>query len=83
MFTDDIFTRIINSENILLGGTFIYRKGYVQTIIIMYYDTLYYKMIPGIIIIVNNKTLNGYLEIINYIKYSILSKIENKLEKLK
>ena len=49
----------------------------------MYYDTLYYKMIPGIIIIVNNKTLNGYLEIINYIKYSILSKIENKLEKLK
>ena len=49
----------------------------------MYYDTLYYKMIPGIIIILNNKTLNGYLEIFNYIKYSILSKKENKLERLK
>ena len=49
----------------------------------MYYDTLYYKMIPGIIIIVKNKNLNGYLEIFNYIKYSILSKKENKLERLK
>ena len=49
----------------------------------MYYDTLYYKMIPGIIIIVNNKTLNGYLEIFNYIEHSILNKIENKLERFK
>jgi len=32
MFTDDILTRIINSENILLDGTFIYPKGYVQII---------------------------------------------------
>ena len=49
----------------------------------MYYDTLYYKMIPEIIIIVSNKILNGYLEIFNYIKHSILNKIENKLERLK
>ena len=47
----------------------------------MYYDTLYYKMIPEIIIIVSNKILNGYLEIFNYIKHSILNKIGNKLER--
>ena len=49
----------------------------------MYYDILYYKMIPEIIIIVSNKILNGYLEIFNYIKHSILNKIGNKLERLK
>jgi len=58
-------------------------KDMFKLLRIMYYDTLYYKMIPGIIIIVNNKTLNGYLEIFNFIKISILNKIENKLERLK
>ena len=49
----------------------------------MYYDVLYYKMLPGIIIIVNNKTFNGYLEKFNYIKNSILYKIGNKIERIK
>ena len=36
----------------------------MQTIIIMYYDILIEKMIPGIFIVINNKTFEGYVLLI-------------------
>ena len=45
-FTDDILKRIIISEYLLLDGTFSYSENYYQTIILMYYHPIYYKIIP-------------------------------------
>ena len=43
----------------------------MQTIIIMYYDIIIEKMIPGVFIIINNKTEEGYLDCFLYLKYCI------------
>ena len=43
----------------------------MQTIIIMYYDNIIEKMIPGVFIIINNKTEEGYLDCFLYLKYCI------------
>ena len=71
-FSDFDIKRLINSEHILLDGTFIYPIDYMQTIIFMYYDIITEKMIPGIFLIINNKTFEGYvdsfMDIKNYIK---------------
>ena len=40
-------------------------KGIYQTIIIICYDPLIFKMIPGIFIGISNKTSNGYNLIFN------------------
>ena len=56
-FTDFDIKRLIASEHLLIDGTFVYPMDYMQTIIIMYYDVIIEKMIPGIFIIINNKTL--------------------------
>ena len=40
----------------------------MQTIIVMYYDIIIEKMIPEIIIIINNKTEKRYKGCFNYIK---------------
>ena len=54
----------------------------MQTIIFMYYDIITEKMIPGIFLIINNKTLESYvdsfMDIKNYIK-----KLNNNQESLK
>ena len=44
----------------------------MQTIIIMYYDILIEKMIPGIFIVINNKTFEGYVDCFTYIKNYII-----------
>ena len=67
-FSDFDIKRLINSEHLLLDGTFIFPVGYMQTIIIMYYDIIIEKMIPGIFIVSNNKTQEGYLDCFYYIK---------------
>ena len=67
-FTDFDIKRIIASEHLLIDGSFIYPKNYMQTIIIMYYDVIIEKMLPGIFIIINNKTEEGYKVSITYIK---------------
>ena len=67
-FTDFDIKRFIISEHILLDGTFIFPEGFMQTIIIMYYDILIEKMIPGIFIVINNKTFEGYIDCFTYIK---------------
>ena len=54
-FTELSIKRLIISENLLIDGTFIYPKGYYQTINIMFYDPIIFKMIPGIFISINNK----------------------------
>ena len=52
----------------------------MQTIIIMYYDEIIEKMIPGIYMAINNKIEEGYKDIFLYIKYYIqkFTKIEKK-----
>ncbi len=58
-------------------------EGFVQTIIIMYLDPIYEKMIPGIYITIYNKFKNGYIEIFQYIKKFLINYINNKIEKIK
>ena len=67
-FTDFDIKRFTSSEHILIDGTFIYPIGYMQTIIFMYYDIIIEKMIPGILIVTNNKTEEGYFDSFHYIK---------------
>lgn len=64
-YTDYHFKRLFSSEHILMDCTYVYPPGFSQTMIIMYYDIIVYKFIPGIFILTNNKTLNGYKHIFN------------------
>ena len=72
-FSDFDIKRFIASENILIDGTFSYPKGYYQTIIIMYLDVIILKMIPGIFIVSNNKTYEGY----KFIFLDLLTKLNS------
>ena len=67
-FSDFDIKRLINSEHLLVDRTFIFHIGFMQAIIIMYYDVIIEKMIPGIFIVANNKTQEGYLDSFFYIK---------------
>ena len=60
--------RLIATQHLLLDCTFPYPLGFYQTLIIIYYDPLEYKMIPGILAIINNKATVRYEEIFGYIK---------------
>ena len=80
-FSDFDIKRFKISEHILLDGTFIYPTGFMQTIILMYYDNITDKMIPGIFIIINNKTYEGYVDCFNYIK-NYIYRLNNSEEKL-
>jgi len=84
-FSDYDIKRFIASENILLDGTFSYPKGYEQTLILMYMDVIVLKMIPGIFIISNNKTYEGYKLIFNDLlnKINIFTKINKSKLKIK
>ena len=62
-FIDYHFKRIFSSNHILIDCTYIFPVGYAQTMIIMYYDTIIYRFIPGIFVLINNKTSNGYQHI--------------------
>ena len=68
-FSDFDIKRLAFSKHLLIDGTFIYPTGFLQTIVIMYYDEIIDKMIPGIYITINNKTEERYLDTFNYIKY--------------
>ena len=70
-FSDFDIKRLIASEHLLIDGTFIYPEGFMQTVIIMFYDVIIEKMIPGIFIILNNKTEEGYIDCFIYLKYYI------------
>ena len=54
-FTYFDIKRLSSSENILLNGNFKYPIGYMQTIIIMYFEVIIKNIIPGIFIVMNNK----------------------------
>ena len=62
-FIDFHFKRMFSSNHILIDCTYIFLIGFAQTMIIMYYDTILYKFIPGIFVLINNKTSNGYQHI--------------------
>ena len=70
-FSDFDIKKLSFSKHLLLDGTFIFPSGFSQTIIIMYYDEILDKMLPGIYIAINNKTEEGYKDVFRYIKYYI------------
>ena len=82
-FTELSLKRLIISENLLIDGTSRYPKGFYQTIIIMFYDPLLFKMIPVIFMGINNKTLQAYTLIIRFIRDYIYKYYENGLSKIK
>lgn len=49
----------------------------------MFYDPVYYKMIPRVFILLNNKTMYGYIEVLNFLKHHILQTISNNINKIK
>ena len=82
-FTEEAIKRIIISEHLLIDATFTYPNTFYETIIIMFYDPLILKMLPGIFISINNKSLNGYTECFKYIKNYINNYINSDLKKIK
>ena len=82
-FTEIMMKRLLTSENLLIDGTFTFPKNFYQTIIIMFYDPLCFKMIPGIFIEINNKTLEGYSESFKFIRDYIYNYINNVYNKIK
>ena len=82
-FSDFDINRLSYSKHLLIDGTFIFPKGFIQTIIIMYYDEIIDKMIPGVFMVINNKTEAGYLDLFNYIKQYIEKILKNRFEKYK
>ena len=79
-FSDFDIKRLAFSKHLLIDGTFIYPTGFLQTIVIMYYDEIIDKMIPGIYITINNKTEERYLDTFNYIKYYLYKILEKREE---
>ena len=82
-FTDFDIRRLAFSKHLLIDGTFVFPKGFLQTIIIMYYDEILDKMIPGVFIVINNKTQVGYVDVFKYLKYYIENLLKNRTEKYK
>ena len=56
-YSDFHFIIMLSSEHILVDITFIFPPEFVQTIIIMYYESIVYKFIQGIYRIITNKFL--------------------------
>ena len=54
-----------------------------QLLLIMYYDVIIEKMIPGIFIIISNKTPEGYKDSFTYIKEYINKSNKQRRNKLK
>ena len=71
-FSDFDIKRLIKSEHLLIDGTFVKPIGFLQTIVIMYFDIIIDKMIPGIFIIINNKTYEGYYDSFLFIKILLI-----------
>ena len=82
-YIDDIIKRLISAENILIDYTFCYPQDFYETIIIMFYDNLYNKMISGVFVTVNNKKQEGYKAIFDSLKIDILSYIDNDINEIK
>ena len=71
-FSDFDIKRLIKNEHLLIDGTFVKPIGFLQTIVIMYFDIIIDKMIPGIFIIINNKTYEGYYDSFLFIKILLI-----------
>lgn len=65
------FKRLYVSKNISIDGTYIFPKGFNQTIIILYYDYIIYKFISAVFIIMNNKTQIGYNHVFSHLNENI------------
>ena len=49
----------------------------------MFYDPILFKIVPGIFIAINNKTLEGYNQCFKYIRDYIYNYVKNALNKIK
>ena len=74
--------RLYVSKHILIDGTYVFPKGFTQTIIFLYYDYLTFKFIPAIFILINNKTQIGYQHAFQDIKEYFLNYKNNTKENL-
>ncbi len=74
--------RLYVSKHILIDGTYVFPKGFTQTIIFLYYDYLTFKFIPAIFILNNNKTQIGYQHAFQDIKEYFLNYKNNTKENL-
>ena len=80
-FSNFDFKRLYVSKHILIDGTYVFPSGFVQTIIILYYDYIVFKFIPSIYILINNKITIGNEHAFRDIKeYIIKYKSKNKEE---
>ena len=61
-----------HNKNKVSNGTIIRPLGYLQTIIIMYFDEKTKIFVPGIIILTNNKLGSNYFEILRFVSSSLL-----------
>ena len=82
-FSNFDFKRLYVSKHILIDGTYVFPSGFVQTIIILYYDYIVFKFIPSIYILINNKNTIGYEHAFRDINEYIIkykSKIKEELQ---
>ena len=74
--------KISQAEHFYIDGTFVYPKGFVQLIVILYYDNKTKKRYPGLFALINNKKEAGYIYLLNSIK-RIITLEDSKLMNLK
>ena len=64
-----------HSSHYYIDGTFITTKDYYQLIVVMYYDIISLKKIPGAYILINNKYQSGYTKTL--LEFKRILTIEN------
>ena len=70
--------KIINSPHLYFDGTFVFPPGFMQMLIILYYDNEINKRAPGAYILLNNKKEKSYIQVLRQFK-SIIS-LENTIK---
>jgi len=74
--------KIINSPHLYFNGTIVYSPGFMQMIIILYYDNEIKKRTPGAYKLLNNKKEKSYFKVLKEIK-SIISLENNIVDNIK
>ena len=72
-FSDYFINRMKNSNALLIDDTFIKQLGFYQTLIIMSLDTNSNKFIPGVFILLSNKSEWIYIESLYNIKQKLIN----------
>ena len=69
IYISDYFIKKLNkASHFYIDGTFIYPPEFKQLIVILYYDDVINKRMPGLFALINNKKENYYLYLFQRIK---------------